>query len=107
MATPKRLVYLPLEPYQERYTQQLSAPKVGWFESQWIKHGVNYIRIDGDDELTLVPRKIRSGSVLDAVGRSRWCANQLLRLYDMIDRENCTPPTGSTSTISGTPESNR
>ena len=74
------LYYLPLEPYRERYTSQLSARDTGWYERNWKKAGVEYTRISPDAVDTKV---IRTGSVLDAVGRSLWSFDQigtLLRL---------------------------
>lgn len=70
------LYYLPLEGYKERYTLQWSAPKTGWLERNWIRAGVDYKRIDSD----LPVRTIKSGAVLDAVGRSLHCFEQIKEL---------------------------
>ncbi len=87
----KRIIYFPLEPYEERYTAQLSAPN-GWLESKWTKHNIPFVRIQGESQVaTIQTRKINHGQVLDAVGRSRWCANQLLRFYDMVENGEIKP----------------
>lgn len=72
-----KLFYVPLEGYKERYTLQWSAPRTGWLERNWIKHQVHYERIEGDQ---IAPRQIKSGCVLDAVGRSTWCFDQIKKL---------------------------
>jgi hypothetical protein len=70
------LYYLPLEPYEQRYTMQLSAKDTGWMERNWKKAEVNYIRIEGKHN----PDVIETGVVLDAVGRSRWAMSQISNL---------------------------
>lgn len=76
------LWYVPLESYKERYTWQWSAPIMGWLERQWIKHGVSYRRIDGD---VAAPREIKTGCVLDAVGRSSFCFSQITKLLQAAE----------------------
>ena len=68
------LYYVPLESYKERYTCQLSAPKVGWLERNWIESGIEYKRINGTDYDT---KNIKTGVVLDAVRRSRFAMSQI------------------------------
>jgi glycosyltransferase involved in cell wall biosynthesis len=71
------LWYCPLESYPERYTYQLSAAKTGWLERNWIKAGIDYVRIEGvDDE----PGHIQLGQVLDAGRRTGHCFQQCLKL---------------------------
>ena len=76
----KRIVYVPLEPYKERYTVQLSA-KDGWLESNWKREGHDVIRIDGtsisDDN------DIKTGQVLDAHGRGYWACSQVMELIKL------------------------
>lgn len=67
------LFYLPLERYGSRYTYQLSAPKTGWLERQWIRHCVNYHRVDG----YTAPQQIKTGVALDAARRSIHCFKQV------------------------------
>lgn len=74
----KKLFYVPLESYKERYTVQLSAPKTGWLERNWINEGVNYQRIDGQQEFSA--SEISDGTVLDAVNRGMWCCSQIQKL---------------------------
>lgn len=74
------LIYFPLESYKSRYTMQLSAPTTGWYERNWIKCGVDYIRVEGDPQ----SGEIISGQVLDAIGRSRWAMSQIAKLLDLL-----------------------
>jgi len=77
-----RIFYCPLEAYKERYTMQLSAPVTGWFERNWIEHGVDYTRVEGDRPHE--PVNIVEGVALDAVGRSTMCFAQVSRLLDLL-----------------------
>lgn len=78
-----RLFYVPLESYAERYTLQWSAPKTGWIERNLIKAGIDYVRIDG--EKSNATRTIKTGCVLDAVGRSIHCFSQIKELLLMAE----------------------
>jgi len=83
------LYYVPLECYRQRYTMQLSAPKVGWFESKWIEHNIPYVRVEPSYAAlgeNFPNRMINNGSVLDAVGRSRYAMSQIDNLLLMLDR---------------------
>lgn len=60
--------YMPLEPYQERYTAQLSAAKTGWLERKWLAHNVPYKRRQGLSRVG--ENEVKTGRVLDAVRRS-------------------------------------
>lgn len=77
------LWYCPLEPLRERYTMQLSAPKTGWYEREWTKHGIEYTRIPSTVHLGT---EIRVGQVLDAIGRCRNCFSQIEHLLCAADR---------------------
>lgn len=88
---PKRVIYLPLEAYEERYTKQLSGTHTekGWFESAMDEHQIPYMSIRGEPK----DGKINNGKVLDAVGRSQWCAEQLIALYKLINAKVINPLT--------------
>lgn len=78
-----KIFYFPLEPYKERYTIQLSAPKVGWLESRWVENDIDYVRINGsslDDD-----NNIKVGSVLDANKRGYWCCSQIANFLLLLD----------------------
>lgn len=78
----RKLFYVPLESYKERYTCQLSAPKTGWLERNWIKAKVNYQRIDGS--LNEVTGNIKNGCVLDAVRRGIHCCSQIQEILQRL-----------------------
>lgn len=83
------LWYIPLEGYKERYTMQWSAPKTGWLERNWIRAGVDYVRIDpafGKADIEREPNTIKVGSVVDGVGRSKFCFNQIAMLLSLAER---------------------
>jgi hypothetical protein len=72
-----RIFYLPLEPYKERYTEQLDR----WTLNRWGK----------DSSVTLVPvygdaaqQHISTGTVLDAHGRPKYAASQVARLVGLL-----------------------
>jgi glycosyltransferase involved in cell wall biosynthesis len=74
-----RLIYLPLEPYIERYTWFMSC-KDGWAET-WFKNlKVNFERIEGVGSTG----KVNTGYVLDAFGRSIWAMSQIQQVCVMI-----------------------
>jgi len=77
------LYYVPLEPYKERYTWQLSHPVTGWMERKWREVGIEYRRIGGVRDGKV---GIEKGVVLDAVGRSRWSFSQVEQLLELTDR---------------------
>jgi len=70
------LYYLPIEPYEERYTKQLDE----WVIEALEKRGIDYKRISG----TVKDDKIRYGQVLDAVGRPLWCFEQARQLLELL-----------------------
>ena len=76
----KTLYYLPLEPYIERYTWFMSS-KEGWAEQHFKKHGVNFVRIEGNP----LTNQINSGKVLDANGRSYYALTQTAALIEKIN----------------------
>lgn len=76
----KRLIYVPLEPYAERYTALMSSVG-GWAETHFKNYGIEFIRIDGPE----TSGRIKSGVVLDAVGRNKFALAQVQKLIDLID----------------------
>ena len=76
------LYYCPLEPYPERYTAQLSAPGVGWFERNWRRAGVEYVRIEGTED---GPSPISTGRVVDVRRRPRHCFRQVEELLRLAE----------------------
>jgi hypothetical protein len=62
---------------------QWSAPITGWLERNWVKAGVNYKRIDG--AVSQEQRTIKSGCVVDAVGRSEFAMNQVTQVIKMME----------------------
>ena len=75
------LFYIPLESYAARYTLQWSAPVTGWLERNWVKAGIQYHRVDPG----FTPREIKHGSVVDGVGRSLYCFDQIRMLLDLAE----------------------
>jgi hypothetical protein len=73
---------MPLESYKERYTCQLSAPKTGWLERNWLKEGINYVRVEGDSNLG--SSTIADGTVLDATNRGMWSCSQIQNLLNHL-----------------------
>lgn len=77
------LWYMPLEPYEQRYTSQLSAANDGWNERNWTRMGISYRRIEGRSYRPT----ILHGSVVDAVGRSIWAMSQVEQFLIAIDHQ--------------------
>lgn len=81
----RKLWYLPLESYEERYTLQLQT----WNETRFKERGINFESIHGsklDND-----NKIKVGQVLDAHGRCYWATTQIAEL---IKRISCGEVTG-------------
>lgn len=83
-----RLIYLPLERYQERYTEFLSGED-GMFERQCRALGVDVLAIRPHDFLG----RITTGRVLDAKLRAQWGFSQTLRLIELIQKNAIDPST--------------
>jgi len=77
----RKLFYVPLESYRERYTMQLSAPKTGWLERKWVQESIPYERIEGET----LNKEITVGSVLDACGRGYWSNSQVMKLLQKVN----------------------
>lgn len=80
----RKLWYLPLEPYEERYTLQLQT----WNETRFIERGLNFESIMGkklnDD------KEIKTGNVLDAHGRCYWATTQIAELVKRMEAGDVT-----------------
>lgn len=77
------IFYVPLEPYKERYTIQLSAVVDGWFTDVLDRLGTDFVYVRG--EPLRDDTQIKTGSVLDACGRGYWACSQVMRLLEMLD----------------------
>jgi len=77
-----KIFYVPLESYKERYTCQLSAPKTGWLERNWINENCEYIRVEGNPNNS--SSNITNGSVLDATNRGIWSCSQIQKLLEYL-----------------------
>lgn len=67
--------YLPLEPYRERYTEQLLDWTLAAFDAAKVEYEVvSGGHVEGE------PRRIKVGPVLDAVGRCQWALTQVAAL---------------------------
>ena len=86
----KRIIYVPLEPYKERYTVQLSA-KDGWLESNWKRAGRQVIRVEGQSLSNT--QGIKTGQVLDAHGRGYWACSQIMELIRLHQQGVLDPKT--------------
>ena len=75
----KKLYYLPLEPYVERYTYLMSCVN-GWTECHFKDEGITFVRIDGKT----LGSTITAGKVLDAYGRSYYAMSQLMNLIELL-----------------------
>ena len=75
-----RIIWLPLEPFECRYTQQ-------WYEifpRAFQELGVDYITVEGQ----ALTSKIEIGSVLDAFSTSHWKMSQLANLVKLMRDED-------------------
>lgn len=79
----KRLIYLPLESYKERYTSLMSIPN-GWIEDKFKKNNIDFVRVEGDS--IGEKGKISTGVVLDFFGRAYYSLTQSARLVKMIQK---------------------
>lgn len=79
---PKLLIYLPLEPYEERYTFQLKQ----WNEDHFKKRKINFVTIKG--KTLFNDQEIHTGQVLDAHGRSYYALTQIAQLVAFLELRN-------------------
>lgn len=67
-----KLIVLPLEPLEERYTKLWYE----WFAKDFERLGIDYAYVDGN----ILTDKIETGSVLDAHGTNYWKLTQLAKV---------------------------
>ena len=80
----RKLIYMGLEPYQERYTLQLTD----WNKAAFNKRGYHVVYVPG---LTLNnDKKISVGQVLDAHGRSYFSMSQIMNLVRLMQQGEVT-----------------
>lgn len=81
----RRVFYLPLEAYRERYTESLT----GWTVSRFsAEPSVSLIVIEG--KVLPGSGSIKTGSVLDAHGRSYWGTTQIAELVRVLHQTDTT-----------------
>ncbi len=81
------LYHFPIESYTERYTAQLCGKgNDGWLESRLIENNIPFKRISPTEEI----KKVEKGMVLDAVGRSVYCFDQLKIILGKINNNEIT-----------------
>ena len=71
-----RIFYVPIEHYEERYTEQWYR----WWRAEFESLGIEYTYVDGKS----LTNEIEVGSVLDAYGTNYYKASQLQNLILMI-----------------------
>jgi glycosyltransferase involved in cell wall biosynthesis len=82
-----RLFYLPIEPYQERYTELLMGWTISAFDTFVTRApGRSLVVIEGERR----DQSIKTGHVLDAYGRSIWALEQTKRLLLALEQEPAT-----------------
>lgn len=70
-----RIIWVPLEPLEARYTADWAM----WFPAEFERLGVEFLTVDGE----ALTEGIETGDVLDAFGTNFWKASQLKRImYD-------------------------
>jgi hypothetical protein len=74
----RKLYYMGLEPYEARYTLQLTE----WNRRVFEKRGIDYVDVQG--ELLTTDQAISTGQVLDAHGRSYFGMSQLMTLVKLM-----------------------
>lgn len=73
-----KVFYVPIEPYEERYTEQWYR----WYKQAFEELGQDYEYIDGESIAT----KIQTGSVLDAYGTNYYKASQLMKIIEKLQK---------------------
>ena len=71
--------YLPIEPLNERYTEQWYR----WFPEEFARQGLEYVVLDGDP---LLQDEIKVGTFLDINSTLHYKAEQLKRVADLFHR---------------------
>jgi len=72
----RKIWFVPIEPYEERYTEQWYR----WFKKAFEELRMNYEYVDGE----ALTDKVEVGVVLDAFGTNYYKASQLMKLYKLI-----------------------
>ena len=80
----RKLFYMGLEPYEARYTLQLTE----WNKRVFEKRNIDYVDVQG--ELLTTDQAISTGQVLDAHGRSYFGMSQLMTLVKMMKQGEVT-----------------
>ena len=83
MSEPK-VIYLPIEGYEERYTNQLDA----WIVERLKKNHIPYLRVCGK---AINENKISTGQVLDGYGRPYYCLTQLAGVIHLMKMGDIKP----------------
>lgn len=87
---PKRLIYVPIEPYQARSTEYMSV-KDGVYETCFKELSVPFIAVRPDPSQHTFSKQIGSGLVLDAVQRASWGFCQTEILLNMLSNGQLNP----------------
>ena len=79
----RKLFYMGLEPYEGRYTLQLTD----WSRSAFERRGIDWVNVPG----TVIDntKAISVGQVLDAHGRSYFAMSQMMNLVQMMRNGEC------------------
>jgi hypothetical protein len=75
----RKLWYINLEPYQDRYTLQLT----NWNETRFKQRGIDYQTVSG--RLLREDKEIKTGQVLDAHGRCYWSLTQMAEVVRLLE----------------------
>lgn len=71
-----KLIYVPIEPYKGRYSEQW----IRWFESEFKQYGIDYLTVLGESLST----EVQTGSVFNPVSISHYRAVQLARIHRLV-----------------------
>lgn len=74
-----KIIYFPLESYEERYTAQLSGED-GWMDRNFRKEGVAVYKMKGQ----VLEGPISSGVALDGCGRGHWALTQVANFLSVL-----------------------
>ncbi len=79
-----RVIYVPIERLEERYSAQWDD----WFQEAFKREKINYIRVGDSNE-----HKIKHGQFLDVIETNQYKANQLKEILDIISKDPYEPTT--------------
>ena len=80
----RKLFYINLEPYEDRYTLQLT----NWNETRFKQRGLSYKTVGG--RLLREDKEIKTGQVLDAHGRCYWSLTQMAEVVRLLESGDIT-----------------